>query len=327
MTNVNNSTEENKNARDLKLIEGAIKLTEDHPLDRNELGFSARLFAQLSLPYKHPTITKPDGTKETPRVWRRVNGNKSLILRPALLKQGDTYKELYPFGVLPRFLLTWMTTEAVRTQSPELALGRNLAEFMDKLGLAVTGGKTGTITRLRDQMRRLSGSAITIEEVTESTDAQGRTATRSVGANFTMVSQWDLLLSTSDPDADMPLWEPTIRLTDEFFRSVMDSHVPVDLGALKLLSRGNHGPLAMDIYVWLASRLHYVRKPVTVTWEQLSLQFGSNTSRQRKFKETFSRNFRVAKAIYPGCEAELTEDGVYLRQSRPPVPYKPSLED
>ena len=39
-----------------------------------------------------------------------------------------------PYGNLPRLLLAWVSTEAVRTQRRELILGRSLSEFMRKLG-------------------------------------------------------------------------------------------------------------------------------------------------------------------------------------------------
>ena len=57
-----------------------------------------------------------------------------------------------PFGNIPRLLLAWVTTEAVRTQSRELILGSSLSEFMGKLGMDSVGGAR---TRLRNQMRRL----------------------------------------------------------------------------------------------------------------------------------------------------------------------------
>ena len=45
-----------------------------------------------------------------------------------------------PFGNLPRLILAWVSTEAVRTQSRELVLGRSLSEFMRTLGIYNSGG-------------------------------------------------------------------------------------------------------------------------------------------------------------------------------------------
>ena len=50
-----------------------------------------------------------------------------------------------PYGNIPRLLLAWVCTEAVRTQCRVLALGRrSLSEFMRKLDIySSSGGSTG----------------------------------------------------------------------------------------------------------------------------------------------------------------------------------------
>ena len=54
-----------------------------------------------------------------------------------------------PFGNIPRLLLAWVCTEAVRTQSRTLKLGRSLAEFMRKLDITSdSGGVRGNRTRV-----------------------------------------------------------------------------------------------------------------------------------------------------------------------------------
>lgn len=61
----------------------------------------------------------------------------------------------FPYGSLPRLILAWMSTEAVRTKSRTLYLDDSLSEFMRELGLIPSGGREGTIRRFRDQLRRL----------------------------------------------------------------------------------------------------------------------------------------------------------------------------
>ena len=63
-----------------------------------------------------------------------------------------------PYGNLPRLILAWVSTEAVRTQSRELVLGKSLSEFMRTLGIYNSGGNPQT--RLRNQMRRLFGCTV-----------------------------------------------------------------------------------------------------------------------------------------------------------------------
>ena len=72
-----------------------------------DLGFMARLMALCSLPRTNP------GDRLQ---YKRVNGPYKLIM----IAGGDNK---LPFGNLPRLLLAWVSTEAVRTQSRDLVLG------------------------------------------------------------------------------------------------------------------------------------------------------------------------------------------------------------
>ena len=109
-----------------------------------DLGFMARLMALCSLPR-----TNPGKQKE----YKRVNGPYTLYI----IAGGENK---LPFGNLPRLLLTWVCTEAVRTQSRELILGRSLSKFMRTLGVYNSGGQPQT--RLRNQMKRLFGCTVSL---------------------------------------------------------------------------------------------------------------------------------------------------------------------
>ena len=106
-----------------------------------DLGFMARMMVLCSLPRTNP------GNRHQ---YKRVNGPYKLILS----RTGE-YK--LPFGNLPRLLIAWICTEAVRTQNRELVLGRSLSKFMRTLDVlsSDSGGTTGVRTRLRNQMDRL----------------------------------------------------------------------------------------------------------------------------------------------------------------------------
>ena len=79
-----------------------------------ERGFMARMMALCSLPRTNP------GTRHR---YVRQNGPYKLIM----YSSGETK---LPFGNLPRLLMAWLSTEAVRTQSRELVLGRSLSETL-----------------------------------------------------------------------------------------------------------------------------------------------------------------------------------------------------
>ena len=99
-----------------------------------ELGFMARLLALCSLPRTNP---------RNRHQYKRVNGPYTLVM-----VAGADSK--LPFGHLPRLLLAYVTTEAVRTQSRVLVLDDSLSAFMRTLGIYSTDGKAHI--RLRNQM-------------------------------------------------------------------------------------------------------------------------------------------------------------------------------
>ena len=102
-----------------------------------DLGFMARLMALCSLPR-----TNPGRRKE----YVRRNGLYTLVMSP-----GGLIK--LPYGNLPRLLMAWVSTEAVRTRRRELVLGRSLSEFMRKVGIFDDGGALRC--RMRTQIDRL----------------------------------------------------------------------------------------------------------------------------------------------------------------------------
>ena len=91
------------------------------PSDRDR-AFMARQLVQATLPHSDPGNVP---------VWTRANGRLTLVVRPYFDRQQG--RHLYPYGVVPRLLLFWMTTEAVRTRSRILHPGASVAEFMREL--------------------------------------------------------------------------------------------------------------------------------------------------------------------------------------------------
>ena len=89
-----------------------------------DLGFMARMMALCSLPRTNP------GNRIR---YTRQNGPYTLYMTA-----GGGNK--LPFGNLPRLLLAWLSTEAVRTQSRVLILGSSLSGFMRKLGMGDDSG-------------------------------------------------------------------------------------------------------------------------------------------------------------------------------------------
>ena len=117
-----------------KLIADTLAIEAEDAQEAGTLGFMARALVQATLPHKR--VTGPEFT--------RRNGAYTLtLLAPSHIG--------LPYGTVPRLLLAWLTTEAVRTQNRELFLGDSLSHFMHELDMVPTGGRWGSITRLKDQ--------------------------------------------------------------------------------------------------------------------------------------------------------------------------------
>ena len=62
-----------------------------------------------------------------------------------------------PYGARARMILLYLQTQAVRTGSREVALGRSMRDWMERMGLAV-GGETAH--SLREQAARISACSL-----------------------------------------------------------------------------------------------------------------------------------------------------------------------
>ena len=228
--------------RQLKEIEATSAL------EAGALGFSARLLAQLSLPYREPA----EGLTR----WERHNGAYTLTIRPSLIKDLTTgeLRDGYPYGVIPRYVLTYLATAAVQTTNPRIDLGPSMGAFLSSIGLGRSGRD---MRRFKDQMQRLMGTVMQISTHTKSLDG---TATIARGSNMILAAEYELWLPERDrqPDEQFELWPSYILLSDPFFLSILEAPVPVDLRAMKYLSGS---PLRIDIYIWLTYRMSYLSTP------------------------------------------------------------------
>lgn len=246
----------------------------------------ARGIIQATMPHSDP------GTGE----FRRKNGNYMLVM----LAPSDIG---LPYGSIPRLVLSWISTEAVRTKEPTVVLGDTLSSFMRELDLIPTGGRWGTITRLRNQMQRLFSTSISCTY-----DGDNQWA----NAGFRIADETHLWWHPKELD-QLDLWQSTVTLGSRFFWELIDHPVPMDMRALKALRRS---PMALDLYCWLTYRMSYLRKETVIPWPALQGQFGANYARSRAFKENFVASLRKVLTVYTEAKASLSENGLLIRPSR-----------
>jgi hypothetical protein len=258
----------------------------------------ARQLVQATLPHKNPG--------NVPQ-WSRTNGYVKLILQTGI--DAKTEKPVgYPYGVIPRLLLFWITTEAIRTGSPRLELGNSLAAFMRELGLdpSTGGGKRGDAKRLRDQMTRLFRARISLTQERQDGLRHGQ-AWLDMQVAPRGVMFWD----AKDPEQPC-LFGSWIQLSAEFFEAISSAPVPVNMQALRAL-KGS--ALALDLYAWasytafVATRTGRAR---FVTWELLMQQFGGGYKNPADFRRKAKAAMRKIKVVYPRLSIGKAQGGIEI---------------
>ena len=285
----------------LRVIENktAAEMFGDNPSD---IAFMARVLVLATMPHNDPG--------EVP-VWGRNNGRMSLTIQPNVtLEEGRPKNVGLPYGTIPRLLMIWVTTEAVRTKNRKLVLGNSLSEFMEKLDMVPTGGRWGTITRLRDQMNRLFQSRISYAYSNDVTD-QFESIPLSKKYHFF----WD-----HRAPGQRGLFESFILLDEDFFHEIIARPVPLNMDAIAALRQS---PLGLDLYVWLTYRVSYLKEPQVISWASLAEQFGANYSDPRDFTKKAKRLIRKIQTMYPELKIDLDMRGRFALYPSPThVPRK-----
>ena len=265
----------------------------------NDLAFQHSVFCQTSLPYRNPG--------DDVRLWKRTQGAVSLLVEAGHAqhpKSGDWVELGLPWGTKPRLILAHLNAEALRRQSPVIEVESSLSAFVKRIR-GFNGGRE--IRFFKDQLSRLSVATVRLATT------RGE---RAFQVNSQVVTAFELW-----PELDerqRVLWPSTIQLSRDYFDSLQEHAVPLNEADLAALA---HSALAIDLYCWLAQRLHRVTptKPAFITWAALKQQFGPDYGRMADFKKFFRRALRQVRARYDRALLDLDDRGITLHHSLPPV--------
>ena len=273
-----------------------------------EAFFTHSVLCQTFLPYQNPG--------DEVRVWQQKQGKANLAISPipVLNPQTNSYEILgIPYGAKARLILAHINTQAIKTQSKIIAVEDSMTAFIKAMGLGTDGR---TIKEVKEQLRRLSASTLSIGF---------SDGAKAVQVNFQIVKAFDVWFPKND--SQRVLWPSTVVLSDDYFNSLMEHAIPLDERALAALSNNS---MAIDIYSWLAQRLHRIptNAPQFVAWQNLKDQFGQNYSRMDNFKAIFLKTLHKALMQYPmalNTVVEIPNKGFKLSQTQPPILAKPNI--
>ena len=249
---------------------------------------------QCSFPHADPADTS---------TFTRRNGWLELTLSATRREIG------LPYGVPARLLTIYCASEAVRTRSPQIYLGRSVHDFLRCLDVPITRGERGSLRIYANQLLRLIHCAVSIDENIR--DSNGRPGLHIRQALFAEEAQlwWD--------EAEVVGQGSSLVLSTVLFQSILERSAPLSTAAIRRLRKS---PMDLDVYAWLVHRLFNLTRSNTVTWGQLSGQFGHGYAEPRKFRHFFLDSLKRVLAMYPEADVKPAEVGLILAPSRPHVP-------
>ena len=261
------------------------------------MSFTHAVLCQVGLPR----------SKTDAREFMRKSGDAWVNVQAGWLDEGKgPVQQPIPYGAMPRLALAWVSSYAKRYSTREIPIGDSAADFLRLMGYDRQGGRYST---LRPQMHALAACRLQL-------GFKGRTF------NGQPVEQFDAWVADGKA-GQRSLWPGVMKLSEGYFNSLMDSAVPLDNRALHAL-KGS--ALALDVYAWLAHRLHRIEgRPVILHWKSLREQFAQEYTGKdpdKDFKDAFLPQLRNVLAVYPQAKVKQVTGGLMLMGSPPPIPKK-----
>src|SRR5215212_11240479 len=188
------------------VVEAAYQVLSD---DAEKIGYTYSGFALTSLPHK----------PQTELLWRREGHNLTMLIESGRDRSGAPLG--VPYGSYARFILLFLQSQAIRTQSREIELGRSMRVWLGTMGLSI-GGKTYKLVTA--QARRISGCTLTF--FADRAGAQIKSRGGFVKTEITMSSR-------IEDEQQSQLWQDRVLLDEDFYRALRDHPVPVSESALR----------------------------------------------------------------------------------------------
>jgi hypothetical protein len=271
-----------------RMIDASERIALDPP---ERVDYLHAVLCQVGLPRSKTTETS----------FERTSGNASLLVKAGELWNGKEWvQQPLPYGTRPRLALVHISSEAIRTKSRVIEIGHSVRDFLVKLGADTSGHE---YARFKTQMKALAACEMRV----------GIGAATIKSQPIERFEAW--LHSTGQQTT---LWAGTLELSEKFFETLREYAVPMDARALCALK---HSALALDVYTWLAHRLHRVNSisGVKVSWENLREQFGQEYSDPKNFKKEMVKAIRAVLSVYPTAHVEDVPGGLLLLPSPAPV--------
>jgi len=283
------------------------------PPSRPNLAFSAKELVLVNFPH-----TDPDGSKRAAHVpcktWVRENGAYSLILQSGAYvdkRESDPEKRTkylgIPYGATARLLLFFIMTEAIRTDTRKVKLGKSFNDFLTKLGGGKDRGKKSLSASVIEQFNRLTSAKISLQ-VNQQTETHDIETTI-----FIQIAEAKEFWHSRKKKDQSSFFESYVLLTEDFFRKLKGKNIPLDWDVLLKIKKS---PFAIDLYCWLtyeAAKAQTSGKSRFIPWHSLKEQMGADYTEVEDFSKAARRELKKIVAAYPALVVETPRGGLVVR--------------
>ncbi len=206
-----NSLSSTKDSRALstinkRLARSSYDISTEEP---DSITYQYSVLCQTGLPYRSPGDDYENGKEG--KVWQLF----SLMPEKYLIPRHKNFVDVgLSFGTKPRLILAHLNSEAIKKSSSFIDVGSSLAGIVRRIGLD-TYGKD--IIAIKNQLSPLSCSTVCLGFVENY---------QAVQVNTQIVTAFNLWIEKNE--RPRVLWPSTIKLSEEYFTSLITHAVPLD---------------------------------------------------------------------------------------------------
>jgi hypothetical protein len=275
-----------------RLVDLAAEIMAD---ESDDVSLSYAGFCMTCLPHR-------DTQSKTP--WMRQNGKYSLMVQPgALIIDAKPVEFGIPFGSRARLILLYLSTRAMQTGERRVEIGRSMNSWLRAMNIPTNGQNYAAVL---DQAKRIAACRMTF----------GWKGDEGQNNNVPINLIGPSAFASNEGPRD---WQEEVELTQSFYEALKKHPVPLRQRAIAEIANNS---FAIDVYVWLAYRLHRITRPTAVPWGFLRDQFGPDYKRMVDFRRRFLEALKLATAVYPEADIDYDGRGLLLKPSRPAVPER-----
>ncbi|MCB1970115.1 MAG: pirin [Geminicoccaceae bacterium] len=246
------------------------------------------------------TIYLPHRRTAPDAVWQRHNGDgATLMIQPTKDERGRYCG--VPYGPTGRLMMIFLQNEAYRNRSRRVELGNSMHAWLRAMGVDNSGKG---YKAAREQAMRIEQCLVSVAYETETT--RERWQDTIIRGSFNI-----------GEDRQPDLFAQAVELSESFYNALLQHPAVLFEPAIRHLAGKS---LSLDVYVWLAYRLHVLARPTPISWRALHRAFGPNYARERDFRNRFRDALQNALLVYPEARVDVDEEGVILHASAPPAP-------